>query len=165
MAMHIQIAKIRIIFLIFAIGKQKKCMGNLITEDWGLIDYAHAWERQETLFNQRLEQKVTGELETVDRIIEAAGNTIDIKFGVSINPQLTDQILVSVIASDFTEDFDFTVVPTYEKPNFLNHQTPVAPKADEQAGELNPNRENDNGEEGEEVDDFLPSFLKGKNID
>ena len=67
--MHIQIAKIRIIFLIFAIGKQKKCMGNLITEDWGLIDYAHAWERQETLFNQRLEQKVTGELETVDRII------------------------------------------------------------------------------------------------
>ncbi|MBQ6746006.1 MAG: lipoyl(octanoyl) transferase LipB [Bacteroidaceae bacterium] len=44
-------------------------MGNLITEDWGLINYANAWERQETLFNQRIEQKVAGELEAVDRII------------------------------------------------------------------------------------------------
>lgn len=46
----------------------------------------------------------------VDRLIEEAGSTIDVKFGVSINAQLQDQILVSVIASDFAEEFDFTHV-------------------------------------------------------
>ena len=33
-----------------------------------------------------------------------------------INEELSDQILVSVIASDFTEEFDFTHVPTYDHP-------------------------------------------------
>lgn len=102
--------------------------------------------------------------ETVDRIIEAAGNAIDIKFGVSINPQLTDQILVSVIASDFTEDFDFTVVPTYERPSVLSRQQPAAPQNNEQAQETKP-EENSNEDEGESAEDFLPSFLKEKNID
>lgn len=102
--------------------------------------------------------------ETVDRIIEAAGNTIDIKFGVSINPQLTDQILVSVIASDFTEDFDFTVVPTYERPSVLSRQQPAASQANEPAEESK--QENvSNEDEGESAEDFLPSFLKEKNID
>ncbi len=101
--------------------------------------------------------------ETVDRIIEAAGNTIDIKFGVSINPQLTDQILVSVIASDFTEDFDFTVVPTYEKPSVLSR--PVAPQASEQPAESNTPENSVGEDEGESAEDFLPSFLKEKNID
>lgn len=102
--------------------------------------------------------------ETVDRIIEAAGNAIDIKFGVSINPQLTDQILVSVIASDFTEDFDFTVVPTYERPSVLSRQQPAAPQNTEQAQETKP-EENSDEDEGESAEDFLPSFLKEKNID
>lgn len=102
--------------------------------------------------------------ETVDRIIEAAGNTIDIKFGVSINPQLTDQILVSVIASDFTEDFDFTVVPTYERPSVLSRQQSAAPQNNEQAQETKP-EENSDEDEGESAEDFLPSFLKEKNID
>ncbi|HNY75050.1 MAG TPA: cell division protein FtsZ, partial [Bacilli bacterium] len=53
--------------------------------------------------------------EAVDLVIEAAGNNIDVKFGVAINNQLTDQILVSVIASDFTEEFDFTSVPNYSQ--------------------------------------------------
>lgn len=44
-------------------------MRNLITEDWGLIDYAKAWERQELLFHQKIEQKLRGELETVERIV------------------------------------------------------------------------------------------------
>ena len=39
--------------------------------------------------------------ECVNNIIEAAGNGLDVKLGVSINEQLGDQILVSVIASDF----------------------------------------------------------------
>ena len=88
--------------------------------------------------------------ETVNRIIEAAGQTVDIKFGVSINDELTDQILVSVIASDFTEDFDFTHVPTYEVPT---------PKANVEAEEVKPAPQEETVEE-ESQDSFLPNFLK-----
>lgn len=98
--------------------------------------------------------------ETVDRIIQSAGSAIDVKFGVSINPQLTDQILVSVIASDFTDDFDFTAVPQLQKPIFAekpiqNEATTIFSQSEEAPDE-----------EGESTDsdDFLPSFLKDKNI-
>lgn len=50
-------------------SKRKKRMGNLFIEDWGLIDYAQAWQRQEALFNLRLQQKASGEAEAIDRII------------------------------------------------------------------------------------------------
>ncbi len=106
--------------------------------------------------------------EAVDRIIEAAGNTLDIKFGVSINPQLSDQILVSVIASDFTDDFDFTVVPTYEKPfstpnvlsnsENLNGDAGATSDVDESQSSTEENASN-------AEDDFLPSFLKARNIE
>lgn len=52
--------------------------------------------------------------EAVGIVIEAAGGDMDIKFGIAINHELTDQILVSVIASDFKDEFDFTSVPNYE---------------------------------------------------
>lgn len=100
--------------------------------------------------------------ETVDRIIEAAGNTVDIKFGVSINDQLTDQILVSVIASDFTEEFDFTAVPTYDKP------VKPAYKADEEKPTESSPVESESGLEEQPVEEekgFLPNFLKDRNID
>ncbi len=106
--------------------------------------------------------------EAVNRIIEAAGNTLDIKFGVSINPQLSDQILVSVIASDFTDDFDFTVVPTYEKPLFTPTSSQINRENENNDDEL-VNDENNfvNHEEHkeDEEDDFLPSFLKDRNIE
>src|SRR5574344_2247576 len=60
----------------------------------------------------------------VQRINEQAGGNIDIKFGVSINEQLQDSMLVSVIASDFTDEYDFTSVPKFEMPkdpNALGH--------------------------------------------
>lgn len=96
--------------------------------------------------------------ETVDRIIEAAGSSVDIKFGVSINDQLTDQILVSVIASDFTEDFDFTAIPTYEKR--------VAPKNEDQQAKVDLSVEEEQVEEEEsQTGGFLPNFLKDKNLD
>lgn len=50
-------------------SKRKKRMGNLFIEDWGLIDYALAWQRQEALFNLRLQQKAAGGAEAIDRII------------------------------------------------------------------------------------------------
>jgi len=103
--------------------------------------------------------------ETVDRIIEAAGNTVDIKFGVSINDQLTDQILVSVIASDFTEEFDFTAVPTYEKSNRLQFVADEQPK-DESSENNEPVSEEAPEQEVEEKGHgFLPSFLKNRHID
>ena len=95
--------------------------------------------------------------ETVNRIIEAAGNSVDIKFGVSINEELSDQILVSVIASDFTEEFDFTHVPTYDRP---------APQAEQakQSSEETQSSEQSPDESNDEKDSFLPNFLRDKNL-
>ncbi|NCA97459.1 MAG: cell division protein FtsZ [Bacteroidia bacterium] len=104
--------------------------------------------------------------EAVDLVIEAAGNNIDVKFGVAINNQLTDQILVSVIASDFTEEFDFTSVPTYN--NQLKPQRNDADKANglsngKAVKEEKP-EEKDASENANE-DSILPSFLKSKHIE
>ncbi|MCQ2801912.1 MAG: cell division protein FtsZ [Bacilli bacterium] len=98
--------------------------------------------------------------ETVNRIIEAAGSSVDIKFGVSINDELTDQILVSVIASDFTEDFDFTHVPTYDHPSPVFEPAPEENK-DGNGGEVAPEVPH---KEEEEKNSFLPNFLKDKNL-
>lgn len=95
--------------------------------------------------------------ETVNRIIEAAGQTVDIKFGVSINEELSDQILVSVIASDFTEDFDFTYVPTYDKP--ISKPVVETPKNEELPGESSI-EETPKEEISETENSFLPDFLK-----
>lgn len=95
--------------------------------------------------------------ETVNRIIEAAGQTVDIKFGVSINDELSDQILVSVIASDFTDDFDFTHVPTYDTPTvspIINEAEPS--QAPENASEVIE-------EEEQDENSFLPKFLGNQN--
>ena len=97
--------------------------------------------------------------ETVNRIIEAAGQSVDIKFGVSINQELTDQILVSVIASDFTEDFDFTHVPTYETP--INK--PVQ-NVEDNVNETKPAFESSEADE-DPKDSFLPNFLKEEGLE
>ncbi|MFA5481444.1 MAG: cell division protein FtsZ [Bacilli bacterium] len=104
--------------------------------------------------------------EAVDLIIEAAGNNIDVKFGVAINNQLTDQILVSVIASDFTEEFDFTSVP-----NYTQQLRPQRREAENTDGEVKEKNEIEGKKEEEEVseavseDSILPNFLKNKRID
>ena len=92
--------------------------------------------------------------ECVNRIIEQAGNAIDIKFGVSINENLDDMILVSVIASDFTEEFDFTSTPTYSplRPSPLR---PSEPKPEEVEDEEEP-------EEESTANSILPGFLKNR---
>lgn len=95
--------------------------------------------------------------ETVNRIIEAAGSSVDIKFGVAINEELTDQILVSVIASDFTEEFDFTHVPTYEHPAQGEDALQEAELSEESG-------EEQQSEESDEKESFLPNFLKDRNI-
>ncbi|MBO5577989.1 MAG: cell division protein FtsZ [Bacilli bacterium] len=89
--------------------------------------------------------------ECVNLLIDAAGNNIDIKFGITINDQLTDEILVSVIASDFENDVDFT------------SQTIAAPiKTDtenQKAEELSENAKREQ-ERYLEEDSIIPNFLK-----
>jgi len=101
--------------------------------------------------------------ETVDKIIEAAGQTVDVKFGVSINEQLTDQILVSVIASDFTKDYDFTAIPDVEQPI----HAPFAQTENVLSGDSEEEVLPSSGEtiEEEEKESFLPNFLKDMNIE
>ncbi len=90
--------------------------------------------------------------QTVDMLINAAGGDIDIKFGIAINDQLNDEILVSVIASHFEHEVDFS------KP------TPfVALKSDNVFNNVDDNSNNENTENEETSDlenDILPSFLK-----
>ena len=97
--------------------------------------------------------------ETVNRIIEAAGSSVDIKFGVSINEELSDQILVSVIASDFTEEFDFTHVPTYDRPIAKNSE-----ESESANEEVPSNSEEASVETNDEKESFLPNFLKDKTL-
>ncbi|HPK68099.1 MAG TPA: cell division protein FtsZ [Bacilli bacterium] len=104
--------------------------------------------------------------EAVDLVIEAAGNNIDVKFGVAINNQLTDQILVSVIASDFTEEFDFTSVPNYSQQIRLQRADgeKVNGASDDKPKKEVKGEETEAGEAASE-DSILPSFLKNKHID
>ncbi|MDD3099392.1 MAG: hypothetical protein PHW36_03525, partial [Bacilli bacterium] len=104
--------------------------------------------------------------EAVDLVIEAAGNNIDVKFGVAINNQLTDQILVSVIASDFTEEFDFTSVPNYSQQIRLQRADgeKVNGASDDKPKKEAKEAETEAGEAASE-DSILPSFLKNRHID
>lgn len=103
--------------------------------------------------------------EAVDLVIEAAGNNIDVKFGVAINNQLTDQILVSVIASDFTEEFDFTSVPNYSQQIRLQRADgeKVNGASDDKPKKEAKEAETEAGDAASE-DSILPSFLKNKHI-
>ena len=95
--------------------------------------------------------------DAVDLLIGEAGNAIDVKFGVSINNQLNDQLLVSVIASDFVEEFDFAHIPQVSS---RLGTKPVSSNIDEKKTD----DENENIEKvNEERESIIPTFLrKGK---
>ncbi len=97
--------------------------------------------------------------ETVDRVREIAGTNLDIKFGVNINDQLTDQILVSVIGAQFPEEYDYTTVPS---PLTKGMQNPA--KNDNDQSILKPQESNPKVMKVEEDDDLLPEFLSGKKL-
>ena len=95
--------------------------------------------------------------ETVNLLIDASGHDIDVKFGVAINDQLSDEILVSVIASDFEEEVDFS------QPSLLS-STIVSPRENAdifKAQDAPASTLNEEPKEEEITDDsILPSFLK-----
>lgn len=96
--------------------------------------------------------------ETVNLLINASGHDIDVKFGVTINSQLTDEILVSVIASDFDTEIDFNNPILYQgehKPA-QTQDTLVAPDAHDEAQEMVSKSETKSEDFG---DDILPTWL------
>ncbi|MEY3609931.1 MAG: hypothetical protein RLZZ264_452 [Bacillota bacterium] len=95
--------------------------------------------------------------ETVDRIREIASTNLDIKFGVNINDQLTDQILVSVIAAQFPEEYDYTTVPSP-----LTKTTNPVIKPDPEQSILKPQDPLPKATSKEDEEDLLPEFLSGK---
>jgi cell division protein FtsZ len=98
--------------------------------------------------------------ETVDRIREIASTNLDIKFGININDQLTDQILVSVIAAQFPEEYDYTTVP-----GPLGNTKKAQPKHDPDHSILKPQEQPDPSiDKINDDDDLLPEFLSGKKL-
>ena len=110
--------------------------------------------------------------ETVNRIIEASGGQLDLKFGISINDQLSDQIMLSIIASSFTNDVTFGVSKSQSSNAQQNSQFSLF---DNDSFAKNPQTK---GAEGQEVsnesvetpkqdnyldgDSIIPDFLEGK---
>lgn len=97
--------------------------------------------------------------ETVNLLINASGHDIDVKFGVTINSQLSDEILVSVIASDFDTEIDFSAPSTWQSqaPVAPKEETLIAPDAHDEARDVLAEKEatslDDFG------DDVLPNWL------
>lgn len=101
--------------------------------------------------------------ECVNLLTKAAGFDIDVKFGVAINDQLSDEILVSVIASDFEKEVDFNsdkpldIKPKGDDIVVENENNNLSSDAS-LSGEHTPT--NDDSSTSVSDDDILPSFLK-----
>lgn len=91
--------------------------------------------------------------ECVNHIIEEAGNAVDVKLGVAINDQFTDQIIVSIIASDFPEEYDLTNKDNSDEEE--DNEVKFIPQSESKKEE----------KEEEKEEDILPGFLKNKNIE
>ena len=99
--------------------------------------------------------------ECVQRIVEQAGRAIDVKFGVSINSQLDDSIIVSVIASDFDKEYDFTSVePLLMPKDASSFGKGVEDTKAKEVEEQIESEAHDDKEQKSVVDDMLPDFLK-----
>ena len=84
--------------------------------------------------------------EAISYISEAAGANVNIFFGVQQNPELNDQMLISVIATDFDEEY---TIP--EQPQI---NTRIAkPQVEEEVEEK---------EQHQESGSILPNFLNSQ---
>ena len=93
--------------------------------------------------------------DTVNLLINASGHDVDVKFGVAINDQLNDEILVSVIASDFEEDFDFSKASNYSAPTRPAEST-VLNTLQKEEEEV----KKENSEDEMDTNSILPNFLQ-----
>ena len=83
--------------------------------------------------------------DAANEICAAAGNNLDMKYGVNFNTQLGDEIIISVIATDFSEEYDFSEVPNISQ---LKPRT-VVEKSEEQVEE-------------KEENTIIPSYLQNQ---
>ena len=97
--------------------------------------------------------------EAVNYITEAAGNNVNIIFGVQQNPELNDQMLISVIATEFDEEYD------YSQPTNMFVSRTKQTQTTNNDGETQENSNGQNQEESKQVknpdEDILPNFLQG----
>ena len=97
--------------------------------------------------------------EAVNYITEAAGNNVNIIFGVQQNPELNDQMLISVIATEFDEEYD------YSQPKNMFVSRTKQTQTTNNDGETQENSNGQNPEESKQVknpdEDILPNFLQG----
>ena len=79
---------------------------HLIVEDWGLIVYAEAWQRQEELFNQRLVSKARQDADALDHIILCEHPHVYTlgRSGKAANMLMTDEQLKRIGASYYHID-------------------------------------------------------------
>lgn len=97
--------------------------------------------------------------ECVNLLTRSTGSEIDVKFGVAINDQLSDEILVSVIASDFENEIEFST----DNPNpAVSPFTKSIIVEEETKPEEAPTEGTLFNEKEEEItnEDILPNFLK-----
>ena len=90
--------------------------------------------------------------EAVNLLIDASGHDIDVKFGVSINDQLSDEMLVSIIASDFETDIDFSQTAPYVPPQNVAPILESEPLPQE-------TKEEETGLDGDDLGSILPDFI------
>lgn len=97
--------------------------------------------------------------EAVNYITEAAGNNVNIIFGVQQNPELNDQMLISVIATEFDEEYN------YSQPTNMFVSRTKQTQTTNNDGETQENSNGQNPEESKQVknpdEDILPNFLQG----
>ena len=99
--------------------------------------------------------------ECATRISEAAGSNVDMMFGMNVNTAFEDTILVSVIASDFSSEYDFTSVPKYTPLTRDSVGNGVDATKEKVIKEIE-EKEKQNGDGEEDIrEKILPNFLKG----
>ena len=109
----------------------------------------------------------------VEKIVSQCGGKMDLKFGIAINDQLTDQIMISIIAGDFETEINFDEPSDIDLQGFFDARRREQELQQQSSLKENQNEEvvaNTNNEvpveeveeENEDLDDIIPNFLNGK---
>ena len=93
----------------------------------------------------------------VQTIIDHSGKQMDIKLGITVNDQLDDTMLVSIIASGYGKDVDFSKPIEDNTPLFNNT---INKQTEEVVNNSNIEEKKEETKVNDE-DDIIPSFLEG----
>lgn len=101
----------------------------------------------------------------VDLVRDAAGNDVNIIFGVAVNENLNDEMIVTVIATGFDEEGananNFVYSSKVDNHEFITNKTQyLSEEIKEQTKKKEEEQQNLVQEAAMEVDDDLPSFLR-----